>query len=161
MITHETSKLGFLGVLALMMTACQTGMAHGQNRLIQPHQETAMSTAQPKLNTVNIVDKSLQVTHQMKSGDSHTYGKLVVDNLGVRSTKTRMPEVWVQLRNLTDYPQNILVRTTWYDSSEMPVDGPSSWKTVFFAPNSGEVYKSKSINLDAENFYIEIREVPK
>lgn len=123
------------------------------------NQELAITTEKPYYNTVNIIDKNLQTTYTYRNGQSITTGKIAVENAGQDILKNGLREVWVQLRNLTDYPQAILARTTWYDERGRAVDGPSSWTRIFLSQNSGEVYESISIRPTSNSFMVEIQEV--
>jgi len=158
----KLKKTGVLtiGTTTLMiLCACATTLADEPVNQLKPNQEQAIYTGSTRLNTVNIIDKNLQVTHRLKTGYTHTSGKLAVERTGIKRTETGVPEAWIQLKNLTDYPQNILVRTTWHDEQEAPVDGPTAWDRLLFAPNGGEIYRTQSITAKAKSFYVEIQEV--
>lgn len=151
----KTQITAIVSSLALLLIGAA---AHGQSSM-NPNQELAIYTGSPKMNTVNIIDKNLQRTFVLESGQTHTSGKIGVEGAGQKVTATQTREVWVRLRNLTDYPQNILVRTTWYDQQEAPVDGPSAWNRISLGQNAGEIYRTQSISMDAAFFFVEIQEV--
>ena len=140
-------------VLGLSVAACAT-----QDPSL-PHQQQAFATQRPVLNTVNIIDDRLQTTTVRPGGGALVSTKLAVEGAGQSTTATGGREVWVSLRNLTDYQQNIEARVTWYDSSERPVDGPSAWGRVFLTANGGQTWTSQSVHPAASQFYIEIREL--
>ena len=123
------------------------------------HQQQAFATAKPQLNTVNIIDGNLQSTRRRADGSTHVSTKLAVEGAGQSVTATGNREVWVTLRNLTDYPQNVESRVTWYDLSERPVDGPTGWTRIFIPANGAETFTSPSVQPAADSFYVEVREL--
>lgn len=149
-ISSSTASL-----LAFAVVACASPLPQP----IQPHQQVAFSTPSPVMNTVNIIDDTLQRTTEKERGGTIVGTKLAVEGAGQNMTATNSREVWVNLRNLTDYPQNIEARVTWYDVNERPVDGPTSWTRIFLPQNAGEIYRSQSISLQADAFYVEVREL--
>ena len=122
------------------------------------NQEVAIQSQKPQFNTVNIIDRNLQRTYTYQNGKSVTSGKLAIENAGQTILKSGLPEVWVQIRNLTDYNQNISVRTTWFDKTGRPVDGPSAWSRLFLSQNAGETYMSASVSPQAAAFMVEVQE---
>lgn len=123
------------------------------------HQQQAFATASPQLNTVNIIDDELQITHLRRNGSTHIDTKLAVEGAGQSILETGAREVWVTLRNLTDYPQNVETRVTWYDVAKKPVDGPTGWGRVMIPANGAETYTSPSVHPAADAFYVEVREL--
>jgi hypothetical protein len=159
---YASTLSGFVLAIGLLPISAQAQSMPG-TRTLTPNQEPAIFTGSPKMNTINIIDKRIQRTHRvMVRGtqiEQHTFGKIGVEGAGQKTTQTGLREVWAQLRNLTDYTQVILVRTTWYDAQEAPVDGPSAWDRIHFPQNGGEIYRTQSVHPDAEYFYIEVQEV--
>lgn len=123
------------------------------------HQQQAFATASPRLNTVNIIDDALQQTHLKRDGSTHIDTKLAVEGAGQAVLETGAREVWVTLRNLTDYPQNVETRVTWYDAAEKPVDGPTAWDRLMIPANGAETYTNPSVHPAAQAFYVEVREL--
>jgi hypothetical protein len=148
-------KLVIFFACAGSLSACATTNTY-QNQPIPVNQD---ESREPQLNTVNIVDKNLQRTLVYKNGNRVTSGKLAVEGVGQTVLNSGTREVWVQLKNLTDYPQNILVRSSWFDKTGRPVDGPSAWSRLSLSQNTGETYKSSSISQEAEAFVVEVQEV--
>lgn len=143
---------------AIILCACATTNAESQYP-IPANQEAAIQSAKPQMNTVNIIDKNLQNTHVYRNGDTVTTGKLAIEGAGQDVLESGRRQVWVQLRNLTDYSQNILVRTTWYSESGRPVDGPNAWTRISLSQNAGEIYESASISRKSSAFMVEVQEV--
>ncbi|MCA8892556.1 MAG: hypothetical protein KDA56_12205 [Hyphomonas sp.] len=123
------------------------------------NQQLAYSTAQPQLNTVNIIDDELQKTTLRTNGSTHVSTKLAVEGQGSNLTAAATREVWVSLRNLTDYPQNVEARVTWYDGVQRPVDGPTAWSRIFIPANGAETFISASVKPASESYYVEVREL--
>lgn len=143
---------------AILLCAFATTNAQSQYP-IRANQEAAIQSERPQLNTVNIIDKNLQTTHVYKNGNTVTTGKLAIEGAGQDVLDTGRRQVWVQLRNLTDFSQNILVRTTWYSESGRPVDGPNAWTRISLSQNAGEIYESSSISRKSRAFMVEVQEV--
>lgn len=127
--------------------------------------------ARVRMNTVNIIDKSLQrwdvTTHrpfwaQIFGGgrkEKDKYGKIAVESNNARRTPTGTLEVWAVLRNRTDYALQVEGRTQFFDSSEAPVEGPTAWQRVHLPPNSVGNYKEYSTAIEGISYYyVEIRE---
>jgi hypothetical protein len=85
-------------------------------------------------------------------------GKIAVESQGSRRTQTNTLEVWATLRNRTNYPLQLEGRVQFFDSSKVPIEGPTAWQRIFLPPNSIEAYKEKSTRVDIAHYYIEIRE---
>ena len=143
-----------LSVCALSTCGCAT-----QGVIPPAHQQVAYSTAKPRLNTVNIIDNALQTSYLRPGGAPYISTKLAVEGAGQSVVQTGAREVWVTLRNLTDYPQNVEIRVTWYDAAERPVDGPTAWKRIFIPSNGAETFTSPSVHSASNAFYVEVREL--
>ncbi len=109
-----------------------------------------------RMNTVNILDKSLE---DWQGGEKGKKGKIAVESTNARRTPSGTVEVWTVLRNRTDFPLQIEGRTQFFDRDQAPVEGPSAWKRVFLPPNSVATYKETSTKvMEIGYYYIEIRE---
>lgn len=103
-----------------------------------------------KMDSVGILDRSLQ---------DHNRGKISIEGTGARRTPTDTVEVWAQIRNRTDYPQQLECRVQFFDEDLAPTEGPSSWQRIYLPPQGLMVYKQASMGIDKLNhYYIEIRE---
>jgi len=109
-----------------------------------------------RMNTVNILDKSLQDWH----GDpEQKRGKIAVEATNARRTPTGTVEVWATLRNRTDHALQLEGRSQFFDRDEAPVEGPTAWQRVFLPPNGVGVYKERSTKvMEVGYYYVEIRE---
>ena len=104
-----------------------------------------------RMNTVNIIDKSLQVG---------AAGKIAVEQTNARRTATNTLEVFAVLRNRTDYPLQVEGSTQFFDANQAPVEGPTAWQRVHLPPNGVATYKEMSLRNDSSiaYYYVEIRE---
>ena len=129
--------------------------------------------ARIRMNTVAIVDKSLQTWEQRDmrvepdwlsifcngAPQNTQWSKIAVEATNARRTPTGTVEVWATLRNRTDYPLAIEGRTQFFNRDESPLEGPSGWQRVDLPPQSVGTYKELSTNVtDVGYYYIEIRE---
>jgi hypothetical protein len=97
------------------------------------------------LNSVRITDKNIAK-------------KILPQAVFSRRTQTGTVEVMARLVNCTDYPQEVLVRTSFMDINQMPAEPTSAWQRVFLQPRSQNVYSEKSMMLDIGYFLIEVDE---
>ena len=112
--------------------------------------------ANVRLNTVAIIDKSLQ---NWQGPQSSRRGKVAVERTDAKRTDTGAVQAWALLRNRTDYPLQIEGRVQFFDESQAPIEGPSAWQRVFLPPNSVATYRENSTKTaGVKYYYIEIRE---
>ena len=113
-----------------------------------------------KLNTVAILDKEIQKWNYLDDKSKHiTNSKISIENLGIKSLSTNNVEAFTTIRNRTDYPLQLKIRTQFYDDNKIATEDPSSWKRIFLPQNSSMTYKEKSITInEVSNFLIEIKE---
>ncbi|MFC3053175.1 putative periplasmic lipoprotein [Kordiimonas pumila] len=97
------------------------------------------------LNSVQIVDKNIRK-------------KIMPQAVFARMSPTGTVEVMARLVNCTDYDQEILVRTSFMDLSQMPSEPTSIWKRLFLSPKSTQVYTEKSMLPDVGYYLIEVDE---
>ena len=118
----------------------------------------------PKMNTVAILDKSLQrwiMFEETADGSIHhaTVGKIAVESSGAKRNETGTLKVWAVLRNRTDYDLQIEARVQFFDEYKVPVEGPSSWQRMVLPANSVSAYKENSLGMnELKYYYIEVRE---
>jgi hypothetical protein len=110
--------------------------------------------ARISMNSVNIIDKGLQ---RLVDGNKYV-GKIAIENHGTRRTETNTLEVYVVIRNRTDYNLMIEGRIQFYDRDQVPIEGPTAWQRVNLAQNGVSAYKEFSTNYDVGFYYVEIRE---
>ncbi|MCK0068177.1 hypothetical protein [Kordiimonas laminariae] len=97
------------------------------------------------LNAVQIVDKNIRK-------------KILPQAVFSKRTATGTVEVMTRLVNCTDYNQEVLVRTSFMDMNQMPLEPTTVWKRVFLSPKATQVYSEKSISTGVGYFLIEVDE---
>lgn len=155
---------------ALIAAGCVVSVHEGAAPGVRV-QDSRAPQAGIRLNTVNIIDKSLQKWDGDKRDpkwlallknnpeEAKKYSKIAVEATNARRTPTGTVEVWATLRNRTDYPLQIEGRAQFFDSSQAPVEGPTAWQRVHLPPNSVATYKESSVKvMEIGYYYIEIRE---
>ncbi|WP_417461107.1 hypothetical protein [Kordiimonas sp.] len=97
------------------------------------------------LNSVQIIDKNIAK-------------KILPQGVFARRTDTGTLEVMARLINCTDYPQEVLVRTSFMDVDQFPAEPETAWQRVFLQPRSTSVYREMSISMDIGYYLIEVDE---
>ena len=98
-----------------------------------------------RFNNVSLVDSSLQ-------------GKIAIQGSGWSRTATGTAQLWVQVRNRTDYFMQVEARTQFFDAAKVPLEGPSAWQRLMLSPNTITTYRENSTGSDVAYYYVEIRE---
>ena len=98
-----------------------------------------------RFNNASITDPSLR-------------GKVAIQNTGSSRSATGTAQVWVQIRNRTDYAMQLEARTQFYDSHKAPIGKPSGWQRVVLSPNTIQTYRENSVSTDVSHYFVEIRE---
>ncbi|MEN8190702.1 MAG: hypothetical protein ABFS19_12725 [Thermodesulfobacteriota bacterium] len=116
-----------------------------------------------RMNSVAILDRSLQKWYVVQQNGRNVaehgkVGKIAVEKTGVSRTATNTLQVYTVLRNRTNYPLQVQARVQFFDQSEVPIEGPSSWQRLMLDPQSVVAYKEFSTRTDCHFYYIEIRE---
>lgn len=110
-------------------------------------------------NAVYILDDSLHSVKEKRSGKQVVKGKISIEGKGVRQTATGLNELWVNIRNRTDYTLQVESRVTWFDAGGAPVDGPSVWqRTVLQANSLASIIQTTTVSDEATYFNMEVRE---
>jgi len=100
---------------------------------------------QIRWNNVSLLDKSIR-------------NKILVEASNSRRTATDTLEVWALFRNRTDYSLQIEARTSFFDASQAPLEGPTAWQRLMLPPNAHGHYKEFSTNEEIGFYTIEVRE---
>ena len=121
-------------------------------------------------NTVAIIDPVLQnwrgktvmddgVLELDDGAERAKFSLLAIDGNNADLTDAGTVRAWAQIRNRTDQPIQIEVRTTFFNAQKGPLEPASPWKRIFLNRNSVEMYTETSLNMvDSVGFYyIEIR----
>jgi len=123
-----------------------------------------------RYNTVAIIDPELanwrgQINEDdgVKTPDPDAerakFSYLAVDGANADLTDAGTVRAWAQIRNRTDQPIQIEVRTTFFNKQKGPLAPPSRWQRMFLQPNSTEMYTQNSRMTVSEvgYYYIEVR----
>ncbi len=100
---------------------------------------------QIRWNNVSVIDAAIR-------------NKVFVESTNSRRTPTGTLEVWAVFRNRTEHPLQLEARSSFYDSSQAPVDGPTAWQRMYLPPNGSLHYKDASIMTDIGYYHIEVKE---
>ena len=141
---------------AALLPACETvNVREGPAPGVRV-QDPLAPYATVRMNSVAIVDKSLQNWHGDESGKR---SKIAVEGTNAKRTATGTLQVWAMLRNRTDHPLQIEGRAQFFDESQAPLEGPTAWQRVSLPANSVATYRENSTHTDrVAYYYIEVRE---
>jgi hypothetical protein len=98
-----------------------------------------------KYNNVAILDDALQ-------------NRIAIEASNWRRTETGTAEVWVQIRNRTDFRYHLEARVQFFDQDRVPLGKPSAWQRVVVGPNEISTYRENSTEVNVGFYYVEIRE---
>jgi hypothetical protein len=118
----------------------------------------------PRMNSVAILDQSLQISYVYENlftgaKEYGHIGKISVESTGSRLTPTGTLETWAVLRNRTNWPLQLECNVQFFDSNNVPVEGPTAWQRVMLSPNEINSYKEFSASAtDVAFYYIQVRE---
>lgn len=147
-------KLFLVAVFSIFLIGCQSGP-----RTPLGYEGPLQRTEAVEMNSVIFVDHELNRTYKGKLfGETKQIIKVSVDSQGIRTTDGGTAEVWVLLRNHTDYPVQIEGRTMFFDSGMAPVDAKPLWKRVFIPANSLATYKESTYSGDISYYRVELKE---
>lgn len=119
----------------------------------------AAPNARIQYDQVVITDRALQ-SEKRNNLVVNTRSKLAVESHGTRRTATGTLSVIVQLRNRTDFPQNIELRTHFFDSSYVESEAPTAWTRQHLDGNTVSSYQESSIGTNtAMHYLVEVREM--
>ena len=137
------------------LTGCQEPSREGA-MVAQKIDSQMAPNATIHLNQVVILDRELQ---DVPGTLSKRAGKITVERQGGVRLPTGAMEVYVTIRNRTDFEQQLELRTQFFGSQQEPVEGPSSWQRISLPPLGISTYKSQSLAFNnIEYYYIEVRE---
>jgi uncharacterized protein YcfL len=144
----------FISILFIGCGQIPEGATYGQKVMKED------GTSLFKLNSVAILDKNLQrweYVNNIVTPDKMS--KIAIENYGIKTLETGNVQVFSTIRNRTDYPLQLSIRSQFYDDNKVSTENPTSWKRVFVPKNSLVTYKEQSISIgNVSNFLIEIKE---
>jgi hypothetical protein len=86
--------------------------------------------------------------------------RVAVQRSDARRTPTNTLEVWCTLRNRTNHPQKVELRTQFFSCERTPLEGPGAWTPIYLEPDAIETYRTFSTGVNADHYYIELMEAP-
>ena len=135
-----------LATAAFLITACGEyyHVKEGSSAPVRIRDDNIPGT-QIRWNNVSLLDDAIA-------------NKILVESTNSRRTPTNTLEVWALFRNRTDYPLQLEARASFFDASQMPLEGPTAWQRVMLPPNANGHYKEFSTRVDIGYYTIEVRE---
>ncbi|QYJ78937.1 DUF1425 domain-containing protein [Shewanella acanthi] len=141
--------------VSLFLAACNsTQNGYSGNHPVQ-------RTNDSELNTIVFIDHDLNRTDLNKTlfgTNVKTTVKVTIDRSGMSRTDTGNLEVWTVLRNRTDYDLQVEGKAIFFDASTKPLHDESNWRRVYIPANGTATYSETSLNSQAANFVVELRE---
>ena len=132
-----------------LLAGCQTVSQEGAQMGVRVEDANA-PTARIMYDQVVIIDKVLQ--------NSKT-GKIAIEGQGASRTPTGTLKVTVAVRNRTDFPQVLELRTSYFDSGFAPTEKPSACTRLHLDGNCVGHYQESSLGAaNVAHYYVEVRE---
>lgn len=148
--------------LTLMVIFAGTLLLAGCVTTGQPYTKSetvAQRTAELEFNRVVFVDYNLNRTSVNRlTGAETNIARVSVENQGIERTATGTSQVWVVLRNHTDYPQQLEARTQFFSASGRPTDAAPAWQRIHLPANSVATYEELSVTTGDLHYLVEIKE---
>lgn len=103
-----------------------------------------------------VLDESLQ--RETLLGLGHEVRVLLEDH-GQSRSSTGTHQVWVRLRNVTDYGQYLQGRAHFLSGNGDEIEDPSPWARIFLPAKSIETFRAGSTSRgeDIRRYYVELR----
>lgn len=140
-----------LAVTMLLVTGCAT-MSADSVKLTE-------RSAPLEYNSVVFTDYNLSRSWDRGFLGSGNVYRLSVEKHGQRPTATGTTEVFVVLRNHTDYDYQVEARTSFFDRDGVPADVRPVWQRSTIPANSVGVYKTLSTSTQPLQYRVEVREI--
>lgn len=138
-----------LGALLLSGAACQEKRYYEGAQQGVRIDDSRAPDATMRMDTVMVIDRNLQTEKQ---------SRIAIERYGATSTPTGTMKVFVSIRNRTTYPQQLEARVQFFDSNQIPVEGPSAWERIYMDPQSIGSYVVNSARADVAHYIVEIQE---
>ncbi len=141
----RTRNLGVALALGALLSACATPTLDAT---------PASPDLGRRIDTIQITDPALW------RGWSDRTPAVAAEVQAFRPTETGTMELVAVLRNQTEDPLTLEVRTQFLDEARLPLEAPSAWSVVFLGSLEVEPYRERSTSLaGAAHYTVEIREV--
>jgi uncharacterized protein YcfL len=147
---YRAAVLAFSVLPILSLSGCAQPQASSSAQV-------AERTAPLEFNAVVFTDYDLSRSWGKDAGREGQVYRLSVENHGQRPTTTGTHEVFVVLRNHTDYDYQIEARTHFFDDIGVPVDSRATWQRLTVPANSIAAYKTLSTTTQALQYRVEVR----
>ena len=108
-------------------------------------------------NTVQIIDRNLA---QWRGPENSRFSAIAVEETNSKLSPANTINAWALLRNRTNVPIALEIRTTFFAHDKSPLEAPTAWKRQFLQPNSVLHYKFLSLSQVGQIGYylIEVRQ---
>ncbi|MDX1803176.1 MAG: hypothetical protein R3292_03790 [Alcanivorax sp.] len=135
-------------IAGVLLVGCQTSSK------LEYKQRTAPTT----YNSVTFTDYDLNRNFRGALFGPNKVVRISADKHGIRRTAANTSEVFVVLRNHTDYNSILEARTQFYDQSDVPTDVAPRWQRVVVPANSTSVYRERSTTTAPLKYRVEVRQ---
>ncbi|MBF5056791.1 hypothetical protein Y5W_02085 [Alcanivorax sp. 521-1] len=148
-MTAKPLLISALLVGAALVAGCQSGMSK---------KEYQQRTEQHGYNTVLFTDYDLNRNFKDGLVGPNKVIRLTSTGHGIQRTDTGTSQVWVELRNHTDYDYQVEARTRFYTEGGMPTDADPVWRRLTVPANGNAVYREKSVGTERLQYRVEVRQ---
>lgn len=145
----KTLIVSALLAAGLVVTGCQSSMSK---------EEFQQRTEDTGYNTVIFTDYDLNRRFKDGLTGPDNVVRLSTTGHGIERTDTGTSQVWVELRNHTDFNYMVEARTSFYSQSGRPLDARPVWRRISVPANARAVYEEKSVSTDRLQYRVEVRQ---
>ena len=145
----KTLIVSALLAAGLVVTGCQSSMSK---------EEFQQRTEDTGYNTVIFTDYDLNRRFKDGLTGPDNVMRLSTTGHGIERTDTGTSQVWVELRNHTDYDYQVEARTRFYTEGDMPTDADPVWRRLTVPANGNAVYREKSVGTERLQYRVEVRQ---
>ncbi|MAY10574.1 MAG: hypothetical protein CL549_08810 [Alcanivorax sp.] len=148
-MTAKPLLISALLVGAALVAGCQSGMSK---------KEYQQRTEARGYNTVLFTDYDLNRNFKDGLVGPNKVMRLTSTGHGIQRTDTGTSQVWMELRNHTDYDYQVEARTRFYTEGGMPTDADPVWRRLTVPANGNAVYREKSVGTEQLQYRVEVRQ---
>lgn len=87
---------------------------------------------------------------------ANTSQSVAVQHLSAARSEVNTVQVSARLLSCMSEPLTVRVRTSFFGSDQQPLEQPSAWQELYFAPRTIAIYQETSVSPDATGYLIEI-----